>query len=68
MTLLMIWEGSSNSSFVFFVFSFLFSCSYGTQINDHFIESKYDHLVFIFSCLSVLPSIVALRTLVVLGV
>jgi hypothetical protein len=56
----------SSSSFVFFFF-FLLSCSYGTQMNDRFTESKYDHLLFTFLCLSVLLNVTALRTLVVLG-
>jgi hypothetical protein len=49
MALLMTWEMSSGgSSFMFFVFSFLFSCSYRTRMNDRFIESQYDRLVFTF--------------------
>jgi hypothetical protein len=46
--LLMIQERSSGSStFVIFVF-LLFSCSYGTKMNERFRKSKYDHLSFTF--------------------
>jgi hypothetical protein len=36
-----------SSSFVIFVF-LLFSCSYGTQMNEHFTKSKYDHVLLTF--------------------
>jgi hypothetical protein len=58
-----------NSWFCVFVLCslfFLFSCSYGTEMNDHFTESKHDRLLFTFLCLSVLPNVAALRTLTVL--
>jgi hypothetical protein len=40
-------SSSSDSGFVIFVF-LLFSCSYGTKMNECFAKSKYDHLLFTF--------------------
>jgi hypothetical protein len=48
-------KGSSNSSFVILLF-LLFSWSYGTQMNECFTKSKYDHLLFTFFFVFVSPT------------
>jgi hypothetical protein len=54
MALLMVQERRSGSGLVIFV-SFLFSCSYGTQVNEFFTKSKRDHLMITFFFVLVSP-------------
>jgi hypothetical protein len=48
-------ERSSGGSFVIFVFPLL-SCSCVTQMNECFVKSKYDHLLFTFLYVFVSPT------------
>jgi hypothetical protein len=51
----MIWERRRSSSLVFFIFLFY---SHVAMVLRRIIasESQHDHLLFTFSCLSVLPA------------
>jgi hypothetical protein len=67
MALLMIWETSSSNRFVFFVFFFFLMY---LQYLDELLFLNQNMIIFcsLFLCLSVLLNVVALRTIVVLGV